>query len=133
MNSCTIDFRVRYQETDQMGVVYYSNYLVWFEVARTEFFRAMGLDYRKLEENEKIYLPVVEASCRYRTPLHYDDQVFLTIRLSLVKNVRINFDYEVRSHDKLCATGKTEHTFVNVVGAPIPIPEAIKKILLSAV
>lgn len=130
MDSYTVDFRVRYQETDQMGVVYYSNYLVWFEVARTEFFRAMGLDYRKLEENEKIYLPVVEASCRYKVPLRYDDQVSVTVRLLSAKNVRIIFEYDVKRQSRLCATGITEHTFVNREGAPIPIPDEVKKILV---
>ncbi|HPN72647.1 MAG TPA: thioesterase family protein, partial [Candidatus Omnitrophota bacterium] len=103
MRACTIDLRVRYQETDQMGVVYYANYLVWFEVARTEFFRTLGLDYRQLEEKEKIYLPVVGASCRYRAPLKYDDQVSLTIRLSYVRSARIGFEYEVKLLEKVCA------------------------------
>ena len=132
INSYTVDVRVRYQETDQMGVVYYANYLVWFEVARTEFFRAAGLDYRELEENEKVYLPVVEASCRYRSPIKYDDVVSVTVRLSSVKNARINFEYKLSSRSRLCATGETKHTFVNSKGVPVPIPPEVKKILVRA-
>jgi acyl-CoA thioester hydrolase len=133
MQSHTVDIRVRYQETDQMGVVYYANYFVWFEVARTEFFRASGLDYRQLEEDRKIYLPVVEANCRYRAPIRYDDKVTLTVKLSSVKKARINFEYEVNCGGRLCATGMTEHTFVNSAGAPIPIPAEVKKVLISEV
>lgn len=132
MTSHTVDIRVRYQETDQMGVVYYANYLVWFEVARTEFFRALGLDYKKLEDEKKIYLPVVEANCRYRSPLRYDDQVSLTVRLSSVKSARINFEYEVRCGSKLSATGVTVHTFVDASGSPIPVPSEIRQVLVSA-
>ena len=133
MKSHTVDLRVRYQETDQMGVVYYANYLVWFEVARTEFFRTLGLDYKKLENDKKIYLPVVEVQCRYRSPLRYDDQVSLFVRLSSVKNVRISFEYEVRCGSILAATGATEHTFVNAEGSPIPVPAAVREALVSAV
>lgn len=133
MRTHTVDLRVRYQETDQMGVVYYANYLIWFEVARTEFFRAMNLDYKKLEDDKQIYLPVVEARCRYRSPVRYDDQVSISAGLSSVKNARINFEYEVKCGEKLSATGTTEHTFVNSEGAPIPVPSEIRQVLLSAV
>jgi acyl-CoA thioester hydrolase len=130
MRSCDTDIRVRYQETDQMGVVYYANYLVWFEVARTDFFRSIGLDYRELEEKKKIYLPVVEASCRYRVPLKYDDMVTVSAQLLSVKRARLTFGYEVKCRSRLCATGTTEHAFVNREGSPIPIPPEIKGYLV---
>jgi len=125
----TIEFRVRYEETDQMGVVYYANYLVWFEVARTEFFRARGVEYRKIEEEENLYIPVIEAYCRYKAPLKYDDLVRVKTRLTDIGGTRMSFEYEVSSGDKIAATGKTKHAFVNKDGKIVPIPEKIKKYL----
>ena len=81
MNEHTIKLRVRYAETDKMGVVYYSNYLVWFEIARTEFFRKCGMDYNRIEQDRSISLPVAEACCRYKAPLRYDDVVQITAKL----------------------------------------------------
>ena len=126
MNEHTIRFRVRYEETDQMGVVYYSKYLVWFEMARTEFFRAKGVEYRKIEDEEKIYVPVVEAYCRYRAPLRYDDEVTVTTKLTDVGATRITFEYEVKKDGEIKTTGRTKHAFVNSEGSPIAIPEKIK-------
>jgi len=119
--------RVRYEETDQMGVVYYANYLVWFEVARTEFFRVRGVEYRKIEEQDKIYIPVVEAYCRYRSPLRYDDLVTVTTKLTDVEGTRITFEYEVKKGTKIAATGKTKHAFVNEKGTPISIPAKLRE------
>jgi acyl-CoA thioester hydrolase len=129
MNEHTVEVRVRYEETDQMGVVYYANYLVWFEIARTEFFRAKGIVYREIEEKEKIYLPVVEAQCRYRSPLKYDDLATITTKITDIGPTRITFDYEVKNNGKLVATGNTKHAFVNGSGTPIPVPEKVKKAL----
>ena len=128
----TIKLRVRYQETDQMGVVYYSNYLVWFEMARTEYFRQRGIVYREIEEKEKIYLPVVEAYCRYKAPLRYDDLVTIETKLTEAGPSRISFEYEVKKDGKVTAAGNTKHAFVNGKGKPVPVPERIKK-ALSAV
>lgn len=128
-NTHTTEFRVRYQETDQMGVVYYANYLVWFEVARTEFFRARGIEYRKLEDEDKIFIPVVEAYCRYRAPLRYDDVVEVRTELTKVGSSRMNFSYEVWSGGELKTTGETKHAFVNTKGKPISIPDKVKKAL----
>ncbi|RKY41870.1 MAG: acyl-CoA thioesterase [Candidatus Makaraimicrobium thalassicum] len=127
MNKHSVELRVRYQETDQMGVVYYANYLVWFEIARTEFFRARGVEYRKIEEQDKIYIPVVEAQCRYRSPLRYDDLVTITTELTNVTATRITFGYEVKKNGKITATGSTRHAFVDKKGTPIPIPAKVKK------
>jgi len=122
----TITLRVRYEETDQMGVVYYAKYLVWFEIARTEFFRAKGVEYRKIEDEEKIYVPVVEAHCRYRAPLRYDDEVTVTTRLTDVGATRITFEYEVKKDGETKTTGSTKHAFVNATGSPIPVPARVR-------
>ena len=110
-----------------MGVVYYSNYLVWFEVARTEFFRAMGVGYREMETRDKVYVPVVEAYCRYRSPLRYDDLVTVEAKLTDINATRLTFEYEVRSAGRLAATGNTKHAFINDKGKPIPIPPSVTK------
>jgi len=122
-----IEFRVRYEETDQMGVVYYANYLVWFEVARTEFFRALGVEYKKLEEKDKVYLPVVEAECRYKSPLKYDDVVTVVTSFHGASGASLVFDYEVKAHGKTKASGRTKHVFVNEKGKPIQIPAKVQK------
>jgi len=114
-----------------MGVVYYSNYLVWFEIARTEFLREKGLDYNRIEKERKIYLPVTEAYCRYRAPLKYDDQFTIVTKLKDVENSRMTFEYDVRKGDRTVTTGYTRHAFINEKGKPIPIPEDIKEILTS--
>lgn len=128
MNKHTIQLRVRYEETDQMGVVYYSKYLVWFEVARTEFFRVRGVEYSKLEDEDEIFLPVVEAHCHYKSPLRYDDLVTINTELVDVGYTRIVFEYEVKKGDKLVVTGTTKHVFVNKDGSPIAVPDKVKQV-----
>ena len=127
----TVDIRVTYADTDQMGVVYYSNYLIWFEIARTEFFRTLGLDYNKIEKERKLYLPVVEAYCRYRASVRYDDIAKVTAKLAEIGNSRLCFEYEVKVADKCVTTGSTKHTFVDANGRPVPIPDDIRKTLSS--
>ncbi len=129
MEQHTTTFRVRYEETDQMGVAYYANYLVWFEVARTEYFREKGLEYRKMEDEDKLFIPVVEAYCRYKAPLRYDDLITVITTLTDVGATRMTFEYEVKRGEKLIATGRTKHAFVNEAGKPVPIPEKVKKSL----
>ncbi|MGB2629672.1 MAG: thioesterase family protein [Candidatus Omnitrophota bacterium] len=131
MNTEKIEIRARYQETDQMGVVYYSNYLVWFEIARTDYFRKRGVVYKELEERDKIYLPVVEACCRYRAPIRYDDLVTVETKLTEASKSRLTFEYEVKKEAKVTTTGYTKHVFVNGSGKPIPIPENIKSSLVG--
>jgi len=121
----TIKVRVRYQETDQMGIVYYANYLVWFEMVRTEFFRSRGMEYKKLEEEDKIFVPVVEANCRYKAPLRYDDLVTVIAELTEVSQMYVVFDYEVKCGERLTTTGSTKHAFVNQNGQPIRIPDFV--------
>lgn len=109
--------RVRYAETDNMGVVYYGNYFAWFEVARTEALRILGYPYSLLEK-DGVMLPVVEASARYMAPFRYDDEVLLKTRIVEFNDVKIVFDYRAyRASDmKLCTTGRTRHAFLGADG-----------------
>lgn len=120
-----VKIRVRYAETDQMGVVYHANFFVWFEVGRVEFLRSMGFSYREMEENDACFIAVVDARCRYKAPAHYDDEI--TVRTSL-KNVResvIHFGYElVRVSDgTLLAEGETMHVVTDAEMKRRTIPE----------
>jgi acyl-CoA thioester hydrolase len=106
--------RVRYAETDQMAVVYHSNYLVWFEVGRTGLLRQLGFTYRELEAGG-IRLPVAEATCRFKHPAHYDDELVIRTRVTQLRGSLLRFGYEVvrRADAKLLATGETVHLIVN--------------------
>lgn len=106
--------RVRYQETDQMGVVHHSNYFVWFEVGRTAFIRELGMSYRDLEA-KGIILPVIEANCQYKSPAHYDDVVQIETTVTELSPVKIRFGYKIirESDKKLLATGFTLHVWTN--------------------
>jgi acyl-CoA thioester hydrolase len=121
-----MDIRVTYADTDQMGVVYYSNYLIWFEMVRTEFFRAKGIVYKDLEVKDRIYLPVVEAHCTYKSPVKYDDVINISAYLSEVGRCRLTFEYEIMKEGKLTTTGYTKHVFINDSSRPIEIPEKIR-------
>jgi acyl-CoA thioester hydrolase len=127
----TTRVRVRYADTDRMGVVYYANYLVWFEVARTEWLRATGWSYREMER-EGVSLPVIEAHCEYRQPARYDDEVDIAARATLLTPVRIRFDYDVtRAADgTLAAVGYTVHAAVDAAGKPRRLPARVREILL---
>ena len=107
--------RVRYAETDQMGIVYHSNYLIWFEVGRTELFRELNLPYTKFEE-QGIGLAVVEASCRYRKPTRYDDELIIVTEIEQMTSRRVTFSYRVFLEETLMAEGKTVHVFMNKAG-----------------
>lgn len=113
----TVCRRVRYGETDQMGVVYYANYLNWFEVGRTEFCRELGKPYSFWEE-KGIFLPVVEAHCRYKNPARYDDEILITSAITDLKKCSLQFRCKVtRKHDgKLLAEGWTRHGIVDREG-----------------
>ncbi len=110
--------RVRYQETDQMGVAYYANYLIWFEVGRTELMRSLELPYREFEKSD-IFLPVLKTYCEYKKPARYDDELKITTRLESLNNVRLVFNYEITRAEELLASGYTEHAFVNDSGRPV--------------
>ena len=108
--------RVRYAETDQMGVVYHANYLVWFEVGRVEFIRAMGLSYKEMEQQDGCMIAVVEATARYRASARYDDELVVRTRLVAARSFVIKFRYEVVlvDDDVLLCEGETVHV---VLGA----------------
>lgn len=123
-----IELRVRYAETDQMGVVYYANYLVWFEVARTEYFRKLNIPYSDLEK-KGIYLVVAESNCKYKSSVKYDDMIHVITRLNYVKASSLEFGYEIFQKDTLIATGRTAHVFINKKKKPIRIPLEIARVL----
>ena len=122
--------RVRYQETDNMGVVYYGNYFVWFEVARTEYLRSHGLVYKDLE-TKGMYLMVASASCQYKASAKYDDIVKIHSWVPEVKNSSMKFGYKLFVGDKLIATGESTHVCTNKSGRPIRIPEEVKNLFHS--
>lgn len=119
------EHRVTYAETDRMGFAYYANYLVWFEIGRTELIRAAGRTYRDLEE-DGFMLPVIEATCKYHKPAHYDDLVTIRTTVTGMKGVRISFGYEIKLGDTLLAEGTTMHAFMDLNGKPAKPPAEIK-------
>ena len=126
-NTHTIQIRVTYADTDQMGVAYYSNYLIWFEMARTEFFRSKGLVYKRLEDEEKIYLPVVEAHCIYKAPVKYDDLLTIKTWASEIGRCRLTFEYEITKDGRVSTTGHTKRVFINADRKPVEIPPKIRE------
>jgi acyl-CoA thioester hydrolase len=106
--------RVRYAETDQMGVVYYANYIVWMEVGRVDLCKACGFNYRDIELDDGIYFAVAEASCRYRSPARFDDEVIIKTWIEQANTRIVIFAYEMRlaENDRILATGTTRHVFV---------------------
>ncbi len=122
--------RVRYAETDKMGIVYYAHYLVWFEVGRTEWLRQTGWTYRAMEE-QGFGLPVIEAHCEYKTSARYDDEVEIRTTARIVTAVRLAFDYEVvrRADGQTIASGHTVHASVDRSGRPVRLPARVKELL----
>lgn len=114
--------RVRYAETDRMGIVYHSNHIVWFEVGRTELFRQIGLPYT-LFEKEGIGLAVIEVSCRYRKPAYYDDEITVFTEVEKFTSRRVLFNYKILKGKTLIAEGKTLHFFVNHEGRPVDVKD----------
>jgi acyl-CoA thioester hydrolase len=117
------ELRVIYGDTDQMGVVYYANYLRWFEAGRTEFLRAKGLSYAEFEAREKLVLPVAEAGVSYLSPARYDDLVVVETSLALARRASARFTYEVRRGADLLATGFTVHACVDSTGRIRRLPD----------
>ena len=126
----TAQVRVRYADTDQMGVVYYANYLVWFEVGRTEWLRTTGRNYRDMEQGG-IALPVIEAHCEYHQPARYDDEVEIATRATLITPVRLRFDYDVTvaARSTVCAVGYTVHAAIDSAGKPCRLPPSVREML----
>jgi acyl-CoA thioester hydrolase len=126
--SVTTEIRVRYAETDQMNVVYYANYLVWFEVGRVELLRTLGFSYRLLEEEHGCILPVIEATCRYRSPARYDDQILIETRPALLRGPVLKFTYRILrkaeegDEPTLLAEGETVHVVCDSRMNKKPLP-----------
>jgi acyl-CoA thioester hydrolase len=119
--------RVRYAETDKMGVVYYANYLVWFEVARADLLRSLGWSYRDME-HAGVALPVIEAQCHYHRGARYDDELEVRVEGRLLSPARMEFRYDVirRQDSELSASGRTVHASVGPGGRPCRLPERIR-------
>jgi acyl-CoA thioester hydrolase len=128
-----VTLRVRYAETDQMGVVYHSNYFIWFEVGRVELMRALGFDYKRMEIEDDTYIVVADAHCRYHHPARYDELLTVRTRILEAKNRVLKFGYEVfRSSDQmLLATGHTIHISCNRAGQVKHFPEKYKQAFLA--
>jgi acyl-CoA thioester hydrolase len=127
--------RVRYAETDQMGVVYHANHFIWFEVGRVELLRQFGFSYKDMEREDDCYIAVVDARCRYRAPVHYDDEVVVRTYLKHVRGKLIHFGYEMRNADtgKLLAEGETIHVVANSEMKTRVLPEKYLKVFRAAV
>ena len=126
--------RVRYAETDQMGVVYHSNHLIWFEVGRVELLRQLGFSYRDMERDEGRFIAVAEAKCRYRAPVYYDEEVVVRTRLKQVRESVVVFSYElVRAEgEELLAEGETTHIVTDSKMQVAPLPEKYLKVFRAA-
>jgi len=120
----SVEFRVRYAETDQMGVVHHAVYFVWFEHLRTEFFRSLGFPYGDLE-GRGIFFPVVESGCRYREGARYDGTVRVTGWLRPPQGVRVRIDYRVEQEERTLAEGYTVHARTDAEGRPGRIPPEV--------
>ena len=127
--------RVRYAETDQMGVVYHSNHLIWFEVGRVELMRQMGFSYRDMEREDGRFIAVAEVTCRYRAPVYYDEEVLVRTRLKTVRESVVVFSYElVRSEGgALLAEGETTHIVTNTEMKVAALPEKYLRAFRAAV
>ncbi len=116
--------RVRYAETDQMGVAYYSNFLIWMEMGRVEYCRAAGLRYRDMEEEDGVLLAVAEAACRYLYPARYDDEIIVKTWIDEAHPRMVKFVYEMRNAetDRILAKGETKHVFCGRDMRPCKLP-----------
>jgi acyl-CoA thioester hydrolase len=127
--------RVRYAETDQMGVVYHANYLVWFEVGRVELIRALGIEYTRMEKEDDCHIVVADAHCRYQQSARYDEVLRIRTRIAESRNRIVKFSYEVfRDADgKLLATGETTHIICGSNGRPKLLPAKYQSVFKSVV
>ena len=120
--------RVRYAETDQMGVAYYANYLVWFECGRSHYMRAVGVPYTQLEASGFLF-PVVEFQCRLLASAHYDEEISIDTQLREVRSRQLTYVYDIKRDQTLLAHGSTTHLCVNREHHPVRLPTAIVNIL----
>ena len=119
-------FRVRYAETDQMGIVHHANYLVWMEIGRVELVRSLGINYRDIEAIEGIYLSVISASCRYIAPAKYDQEVCVSSEVAAANSRMLEFTYTITlaGSEKPLAEGSTRHIWLNRDLRPTRLPHA---------
>ena len=131
---CESRLRVRYAETDQMGVVYHANHFIWFEIGRVELLRQLGFSYRDMEEQDKCFIAVVDARCRYKAPARYDDELTIRTRLRNVRASLIHFGYEVeRAVDGvLLADGETTHIVTDAKLQKRALPQKYQEAFAAA-
>lgn len=124
--------RVRYSETDKMGIVYYANYLVWFEIGRTEYCRARGFSYRDMEESENAFLVVAESYCRYKAPAFYDDELIVRTQITELRRRSLRFGYEIirASDEQIIAEGETGHVVTDERGRVRTMPDSYRALLM---
>lgn len=127
--------RVRYAETDQMGVVYHANHFIWFEVGRVELLRQLGFSYRDMESQDNCFIAVAEAKCRYRAPVRYDEEVTVRTELLNVRDSVVHFGYELRRTDDgtLLAEGETTHIVTDADMKIAVLPEKYLQVFRAAV
>jgi acyl-CoA thioester hydrolase len=127
--------RVRYAETDQMGVVYHANHFIWFEVGRVELLRQLGFNYKDMERDDDCYIAVVDARCRYKAPAHYDDEVMVRTYLKNMREKMIHFGYELvrAGNGDLLAEGETTHIVADARMNPRTLPEKYLRVFRNAV
>ncbi len=125
--------RVRYAETDQMGVVYYANFFIWFEVGRVELLRQIGFHYKQMELQDDCYIPVVEANCRYKSPARYDDELLLETHVIAMRRSVLKFGYRLLRPEgggtTLLAEGETTHVIVDRSMRKVPLPQKYVDVL----
>ena len=135
MNSPTVTthYRVIYGDTDKMGIVYYANYLRWFEKGRSEFLRQIGLPYATIEQ-QGFHFPVIEVNCRYTRAAHYDDIIKIETAMVEIGRARLTFSYRVarESDDALLAAGSTIHACVSRSGRPVRLPRTLTDAIAAA-
>ena len=121
--------RVRYAETDQMGVVYYANYFVYFEIGRVEHMRQLGVEYKEMEIHDDSFIMVAESSCRYRRPARYDDLLVIRTRVAEARRRTIRFAYEIVNNatGELLASGETLHVICDSRGRPKSLPDKYRR------
>jgi acyl-CoA thioester hydrolase len=126
----TSQVRVRYAETDQMGIAHHAEYFAWFEVGRTDLLRGRGLTYRELEQ-DGVRLPVIETHAQFRRPAYYDDLLEIRTRLVAISGARVSFEYEVfrSGSPDVLAVGSTSHAAVGQDGRPRRLPPELRRSL----
>jgi len=127
--------RVRYAETDQMGVVYYANYLVWFEIGRTDYCRQHGFAYREMEQQDGLYIVVAESRCRHKAPARYDDEILVRTCLKEMRKRVLIFGYEIHrpATEELLAEGETVHVVTDREGHPRALPDKYREMFEASV